>query len=145
MNKMKSATHIQTQRDKSVSNKDLVMEILGYDELQYNTMLYNAGDRFLEFAFPADSKFAPMKQYHERKRLYWNWFRSEFMLLDERMLNNYFNHLDQGVRFRNVHFTWSKSIDHWLISPGLHNGFNNYLKINRKHEQNRAKTGENNA
>lgn len=130
-------THINQQRYRYSSNRDQVQELLGIDDLEYCTMVYEFGLYFLHQEFPvSDSAFEPAFRMHERESFYWKWFMNEYAILEEQLLRGMYNSIEAGYNF-NRRLSWIYSVHYILSQNNVRLGFNNYIKILTKNGKKR--------
>lgn len=83
---MKTITRIDERKKVFASNRQFIQHIANLTDYNYNLLVYEIGDLFLETLFPAVSSFEKYKAAHERSRNYWLWWMAEFKKWEDNFL-----------------------------------------------------------
>lgn len=81
---MDNQTQAQVQKQKADSLKMEICLLLNWTDQQYCEYQYENGIAYLMWYLPCDDY---ARHQLERSRLYWNWFKYQWMLHDESLLS----------------------------------------------------------
>lgn len=68
----------QVAQEQIANNREVVMNILDYDDLQHNTHLYDCGCEFL-----SRLEDESVRQSLLRSKTFWNWYRNEWSMVQD--------------------------------------------------------------
>lgn len=110
--KSNTTTHINARREESKRLQAFVMECLGWSEYEYCLFKYEQGLEYLRAyltSFHIDHDMLRFMPHIERQRIYWQWWKNQWMLRDSIFEANMIN--DNRSQERKVR-----------IYKGFHNG-----------------------
>jgi len=111
---------------------ETVREFLAFDELEYNTILFESGMRFIERIYPLDSKEYIL---HSRNKVFWSWFRlcydqSAASYLSRASNLKHVTNMRNGILISLFH----KDMNLFCVnSNAIKESFKNYLKVHKRY------------
>lgn len=96
-------THIEQQRKLNKRNKQLVQQLLAWDDLQYGTFQYNCGIEYLRWSLQLDEYWIDALI---RVEAFWKWWINAWNLREQRMFIPHaksYNNTERLKLYKQIH------------------------------------------
>lgn len=97
---LQKITHIESRRVAAKASKERIMRLLEWSELQYCEFQYRIGLEYLQAYIQSDPSAIAFLESH---RVFWNWWRNQWVLRDEVYLDSEIYTV--GIKYRRNIYT----------------------------------------
>jgi len=106
-------------------NQQKICDIAKISEAEYKELVLIAGREFLESLFPSGTEFESARALHESDKLFWNWFRMQWIMTETFFLK----HTEGSPASLDFSLSWLTTMRLNLVkSNRIFAAFANYLK-----------------
>lgn len=132
-------TQLQQKANSMKITSETVRDHLKFEEIEYNTILFNLGVQFLEKMFGADTD---EYRVHSRSKLFWSWYRIQF----DQCASSYLRHTAvlshvQNMRVEILMKLFINDMTFFCLdSNGIQKAFKNYEDAFTRYRERSRKT-----